>query len=89
MQIGATRQTRETICGRNLTCETISIRAASLLPGLDAQAIATAIGWIRDAAAQGKTIFACGNGGSALIASHMASEMVERRLGTATSTGSR
>jgi D-sedoheptulose 7-phosphate isomerase len=52
-------------------------RASSLMAGLDAQAIATAVEWIREAAAQDRTIYACGNGGSGLIASHMTSEMVK------------
>ncbi|MBN2217213.1 MAG: SIS domain-containing protein [Pirellulales bacterium] len=47
------------------------------LAGLDVDAIAKAIEWIHDAATTGKTVYACGNGGSALIASHMTSEMVK------------
>jgi len=49
-----------------------------LLAGLDVEAIGTAIEWIADAAAQRKTIFTCGNGGCAHVASHMASEMVKQ-----------
>jgi len=52
-------------------------QAAPLVAGLDVEAIATAIGWIHEAATAGKTVFTCGNGGSASIASHLASEMVK------------
>ena len=48
-----------------------------LVTNLDVRAIAEAIEWIREATTSGKTIFACGNGGSAYIASHMTSEMVK------------
>jgi len=52
-------------------------QAAPLVSGLDVQAITTAIQWIHAAATSGKTVFTCGNGGSASIASHFASEMVK------------
>jgi len=52
-------------------------QAAPLVAKLDARAIATAIEWIHEAATSSRTLYTCGNGGSALIASHMASEMVK------------
>ena len=48
-----------------------------LLPRLDVDAITTAIEWLRNAAAEGRTIYSCGNGGSASIASHMVVEFVK------------
>jgi D-sedoheptulose 7-phosphate isomerase len=57
---------------RNYLAET-----SSLVTGLDVEAIATAIAWIREAATAGRTIYACGNGGSAQIGSHMVSELVK------------
>ena len=46
------------------------------LAELDAEALAQAIGWIDEAGRTGHTIFACGNGGSASIASHLANDLV-------------
>jgi len=50
---------------------------ARLLPLLDAAAIGKAVGWLRDAAAEGRTVFTCGNGGSAPIASQMVVDLVK------------
>jgi D-sedoheptulose 7-phosphate isomerase len=72
-------------------------RLAQLLPKIDADAITQAIRWLRDAGEQGRTIYSCGNGGSALIASQMVGDMVKqasmgreprfKMLGLADSTG--
>ena len=48
-----------------------------LVAQLDSQKIAQAAQWLSDAASQDKTIYACGNGGSASIASHMVVDMVK------------
>lgn len=45
---------------------------------LDDGAIMQAVEWLRDCAEQQRTIFGCGNGGSATIVSHMAGEMVKQ-----------
>lgn len=50
---------------------------ASILQKVDPQAIATGIQWLREARDADKTIYACGNGGSALIASQMAVDVVK------------
>ncbi|MEX0718741.1 MAG: SIS domain-containing protein [Planctomycetaceae bacterium] len=52
-------------------------RVAELLPQLDVARIARAIEWLREARDAGRTIFACGNGGSAAIASEMVGELVK------------
>ncbi|MBN2295901.1 MAG: SIS domain-containing protein [Pirellulales bacterium] len=49
----------------------------SLLPKLDDAAITKAIECLRDAAQQGNTIYICGNGGSASIASQMVVDIVK------------
>ena len=48
-----------------------------LLPKLDDAAITEAVRWLRDAAQQGRTIYTCGNGGSASIASQMVVDIVK------------
>ena len=48
-----------------------------LLPQLDPPKIAEAVGWMRLARDEGKTIFICGNGGSASIASQMVVDIVK------------
>ena len=48
-----------------------------LLPKLDADAITRAVEWLRDACRQGRTIYCCGNGGSASIASQMVVDIVK------------
>jgi len=48
-----------------------------LLPKLDDAAITKAIECLRDAAQQGRTIYICGNGGSASIASQMVVDIVK------------
>ena len=48
-----------------------------LLPKLDDGAITKAIECLRDAARQGRTIYICGNGGSASIASQMVVDIVK------------
>jgi len=50
---------------------------AGLLPKLDAAAIGRAIEWLRDACDRQRTIYACGNGGSASIASQMVVDIVK------------
>lgn len=50
---------------------------ASLLPKLDAGRIAEAIAAMRKVRDEGKTIYICGNGGSASIASQMVVDMVK------------
>lgn len=49
----------------------------SLLPRLDEGAITKAVEWLREAADHGRTIYTCGNGGSASIASQMVVDMVK------------
>jgi D-sedoheptulose 7-phosphate isomerase len=48
-----------------------------LLLKVDAVAIAKAIGWLREARDAHRTIYSCGNGGSALIASQMVCDIVK------------
>jgi D-sedoheptulose 7-phosphate isomerase len=48
-----------------------------LLREVDAAAIAKAIDWLRQARDAGRTIYSCGNGGSALIASQMVCDIVK------------
>jgi D-sedoheptulose 7-phosphate isomerase len=50
---------------------------AEVLRKIDPQAIATAVEWLREARDAEKTIYACGNGGSALIASQMVVDLVK------------
>jgi D-sedoheptulose 7-phosphate isomerase len=47
------------------------------LAGLDIPAIAQAIDWIKAARDAARTIYVCGNGGSASIASHMVVDMLK------------
>ena len=49
----------------------------SVLTRLDSAAIARAIDWLRDARDRGRTIYICGNGGSASIASQMVVDVVK------------
>lgn len=49
----------------------------SLLPRLDPAKIAQAIGWMRAARDADRTIYICGNGGSASIASQMVVDIVK------------
>jgi D-sedoheptulose 7-phosphate isomerase len=51
--------------------------ARKLLESLDPAPISTAISWLREAREAGKMILACGNGGSASIASQMVVDMVK------------
>ncbi len=51
--------------------------SAGLLPRLDRSAIATAIGWMRETRDANRTIYICGNGGSASIASQMVVDIVK------------
>src|SRR5687768_14702130 len=44
---------------------------------IDLEKVNHAIEWFKDARAQGRTIFVCGNGGSASTASHFACDMVK------------
>lgn len=48
-----------------------------LLARLDADRIAQVIGWLRDARDRGRTVYVCGNGGSASIASQMVVDLVK------------
>jgi D-sedoheptulose 7-phosphate isomerase len=50
---------------------------AEIARKIDPQAIATAIEWLREARDADKTIYSCGNGGSALIASQMVVDIVK------------
>jgi D-sedoheptulose 7-phosphate isomerase len=50
---------------------------SSLLPRLDRNQIAQAIGWMRETRDSGKTVYICGNGGSASIASQMVVDIVK------------
>ena len=50
---------------------------ADLLPQLDASAIAQAAEWLDDARKQSRTIYTCGNGGSASIAAQMVVDIVK------------
>ena len=56
------------------------------LAGLDVDALAQAIGWVHAAGREGHTIFSCGNGGSASIASHFVNDLVK---GASDATGTR
>ena len=49
----------------------------NVISGLDADAIATAIDWMRQTRDEDGTIFICGNGGSASIASQMVVDIVK------------
>ena len=49
----------------------------TLIDGLDNEAIATAIAWMRETRDADGTIFICGNGGSASIASQMVVDIVK------------
>jgi len=51
--------------------------ARRLLETLDPAPISTAISWLREAREAGRMILACGNGGSASIASQMVVDMVK------------
>jgi D-sedoheptulose 7-phosphate isomerase len=53
------------------------MEAGKLLEALDPAPISTAISWLREAREAGKMILACGNGGSASIASQMVVDMVK------------
>jgi D-sedoheptulose 7-phosphate isomerase len=48
-----------------------------LLPQIDDDALAQAVGWLREARDMGRTIYSCGNGGSAAIASQMVCDIVK------------
>jgi D-sedoheptulose 7-phosphate isomerase len=50
---------------------------ADVLRKVDPTAIATGIEWLREARDADKTIYSCGNGGSALIASQMVVDIVK------------
>lgn len=50
---------------------------SGLLPKLDRGKIAEAIGWMRTARDEDRTIYICGNGGSASIASQMVVDIVK------------
>ncbi len=47
------------------------------LAGLDPHSIWKAVGWLKEARDSGRTVFICGNGGSASIASHLAVDFVK------------
>ncbi len=50
---------------------------AQVIGRLDCQAIGRAIQWIRECRDAGRCIYACGNGGSALIASQMVVDVIK------------
>lgn len=54
---------------------------AELLPRLDAARIAEAVGWLRQTRETGSTIYICGNGGSASIASQMVVDVMKGAAG--------
>lgn len=58
-------------------CETYQAEAAKAIGHLDRATIETAIDWLRQARAEGRRIFTCGNGGSASTASHFATDLVK------------
>ncbi len=47
------------------------------LAGLDSAAIGLAVSWLKEARDGGRIVFACGNGGSATIASHFVVDMLK------------
>ncbi len=47
------------------------------LAGLDIPAIEKAVSWVKDARDRDQTIYVCGNGGSASIASHLVVDMLK------------
>jgi D-sedoheptulose 7-phosphate isomerase len=47
------------------------------LAGLDPAAIGTAVSWLKEAREEGRTVFVCGNGGSAAIASHIVVDLLK------------
>jgi len=51
---------------------------AGVLTKIDADAVTQAVRWLREAGEQGRTIYSCGNGGSALVASQMVCDMVKQ-----------
>ncbi len=51
---------------------------SEIVAKLDDKALTQAIEWIRDCGNAGKTIYSCGNGGSALIASQLVGDMVKQ-----------
>lgn len=50
---------------------------AGLLAKIDGGSVAQAISWMSQAEKDGRTVFTCGNGGSASIASQMVADMVK------------
>ena len=48
-----------------------------ILCAMDLNPVHQAIGWLKEARDQGRTIFTCGNGGSASTASHLACDLVK------------
>jgi len=50
---------------------------AALVGALESASVATAVAWLREAGAAGRTIYTCGNGGSASIASQFVVDMVK------------
>lgn len=48
-----------------------------IVADLDAEALGEAISWLRAAAAAGRTIYTCGNGGSSSIASQMVVDLLK------------
>lgn len=49
----------------------------NVLAGIDTASIGTAVEWLREARNGGRTVFICGNGGSASIASHVTVDFVK------------
>jgi D-sedoheptulose 7-phosphate isomerase len=47
------------------------------LAGLDPAAIGTAVAWLKEARDAGRTIYVCGNGGSAAIAAHLVVDLLK------------
>ena len=68
--------------GRDLEHETAFFDSykrdlADALAAVDLSRVSTAAEWLREARRQGKTIFVCGNGGSASTASHFACDIAK------------
>ena len=59
---------------RNIAFEYVS-RLRDLLAGIDFEAVVAAAGVLLEAYEDGRTVFICGNGGSASTASHMAADL--------------
>ena len=62
---------------RTVRAQTTWKTSRGILLKIDAGAVGTAIEWLRDARDADRTIYSCGNGGSALVASQMVCDIVK------------